>query len=1028
MTATAVSSSMTTNSELRESPAVELSSAAGVTLSTSSTAFVIGPKGKELSIRVHYGPFLPEESYPSIQIPVARILAQRASGRVLKDDWFAQEIVPRLWRLIDSSFQEWSIMTSFREILEEVYPGSFDPEKHTLAKEWLAFSPRGHVARRFGVGELKAWITDFIASPDKMEIYLDAHITGFVGGQVNLAMQGSSYVTFVRNTTCLDRSLSSLNRETEDVINQEHQAHRRALFSDDSAWQAPPTNAPVSVLKTDRNVVASPLTAASNNSAAEFDELRRGSNVSRDSRGSPRDAPAGQNGPTVTDESVAAETKFLNPHGTSTRWDELASQTASSVKNSYQGLKGLWTRATYVAPGRAPEPVPARRNDRHDLDDTRTSATSHGNGDQYDDADETGQDNDVSASTSRFGGPGRVSFAPGVRTNARGPGTPLLRRRRSNSSRGTPSTRASSGGDDGDRYDGGGDDGGDDDDDIGGHGPPSDYAFLLPRRRPNDSRGGPSTRASSGSGGGDRYNRGGGDGGSGGGDGGGGGDDTGGDGPPHDNDGYDPNWDSFVGRNNFDIGPSRERIVDQRQGITVLCGPDWRQHQTSFKASVMEGTMTNPSTGRIFPWIADRPSYGTVVNHPVAIDILYHDREMFLSCFRHSGSRPSQPQLQTKKFALFERRFPSRGEGEHLLHFLNRVVEHGATHGCYVPPVHTLSVNEELGAWYSKLEHWTQHECDVSVRSTLLTCLRSKYTNLVSDPIIKSLIGTQVNGYTAFYELAVHAGHPGLDQYAQTPDKPKQRGHETLSTHIKNWLHFAQMQGLHGIHLSDRFFAEQVIRSAHPRIRDIVYPEVVAEMNRPSQQRPTYNFPLDESFAPDRYSAKLTRIAHGKGLAATFVKPPRDFQTHPVRELGFENEELCMRAVTQMLKRICWRCGDPGHISPDCTLSEDDARKKLEANGGGRRRNDDRRGDDRRGARRNSDRRGDRRASDGVRRGTQRDRDRPMRQIDATDEEDREEEAYTDDGSVETGEGAFSDDDSLDDQVTSTDFRLARQS
>ncbi len=92
-----------------------------------------------------------------------------------------------------------------------------------------------------------------------------------------------------------------------------------------------------------------------------------------------------------------------------------------------------------------------------------------------------------------------------------------------------------------------------------------------------------------------------------------------------------------------------EQIETERRGYPVRAGPDWRMFTSAFTTTVGDSRIVDPKTGTIYPWVANRPSYGSIVNHPVKIATVYGDKALFLACFWQSHIQPSQPQMQKSK-------------------------------------------------------------------------------------------------------------------------------------------------------------------------------------------------------------------------------------------------------------------------------------------------------------------------------------------------------------------------------------------
>jgi hypothetical protein len=60
---------------------------------------------------------------------------------------------------------------------------------------------------------------------------------------------------------------------------------------------------------------------------------------------------------------------------------------------------------------------------------------------------------------------------------------------------------------------------------------------------------------------------------------------------------------------------------------------DWKQYYHSLQDVLSGHVYTHPMTKMIRPWIARRPWIGEILAHPVHLEMLFSDRDMFLSNF-----------------------------------------------------------------------------------------------------------------------------------------------------------------------------------------------------------------------------------------------------------------------------------------------------------------------------------------------------------------------------------------------------------
>ena len=87
-----------------------------------------------------------------------------------------------------------------------------------------------------------------------------------------------------------------------------------------------------------------------------------------------------------------------------------------------------------------------------------------------------------------------------------------------------------------------------------------------------------------------------------------------------------PAWDSFD-RDGYDYQPSREGVIARRRHPPAGHGPTWFQ----FQVDPYQQINIDTSTGTIAPWYSPRANFGTILNHPVPLNLPHIDKEFFLA-------------------------------------------------------------------------------------------------------------------------------------------------------------------------------------------------------------------------------------------------------------------------------------------------------------------------------------------------------------------------------------------------------------
>jgi hypothetical protein len=113
-------------------------------------------------------------------------------------------------------------------------------------------------------------------------------------------------------------------------------------------------------------------------------------------------------------------------------------------------------------------------------------------------------------------------------------------------------------------------------------------------------------------------------------------------------------------------------------------------------------------TGQIPVWYASHPDHGIVCNFPVPLDVRDMDQEQFLTAFQHcmvfSSVKDQKHLLQT---------FPHYDPLLMSLAVINgKVVRHFMQFGLFMPPLHTLQDELDVGVWFDLLLAPAQREAE----------------------------------------------------------------------------------------------------------------------------------------------------------------------------------------------------------------------------------------------------------------------------------------------------------------------------
>jgi hypothetical protein len=169
------------------------------------------------------------------------------------------------------------------------------------------------------------------------------------------------------------------------------------------------------------------------------------------------------------------------------------------------------------------------------------------------------------------------------------------------------------------------------------------------------------------------------------------------------------------------------------------------------------------------------------------------------------------------------------------------------------------------------------------------------------------------NGYDMLYQLAVLHGHPLLQAFPKSPTEPRQDDDCNLSALLVLWMSHLQHLALHGIHLSDRYWIQQLCGSLHPSLRSIVYLWLDQQVNQFYINDP---LPLS-SFGPSKIYSKLHQLFLHMGQSRLATGSPREV-SHPAQAIhelsqlsgpSDEDDGLLLAALSSSSVAHCFLCG-----------------------------------------------------------------------------------------------------------------------
>jgi len=129
----------------------------------------------------------------------------------------------------------------------------------------------------------------------------------------------------------------------------------------------------------------------------------------------------------------------------------------------------------------------------------------------------------------------------------------------------------------------------------------------------------------------------------------------------------------------------------------TLNGSTWQYY--TFK--IREQKEINLATGIIYPWTRHSPDHGQViVNYPVQLNAQDMSKHCYMSNLLHGRYNPSD----SKSLDRFHKGFPTvKNLKLSLMDYLLEVVQHGKDWGLFIPPLHTIEVNNPLGFYYNEV-------------------------------------------------------------------------------------------------------------------------------------------------------------------------------------------------------------------------------------------------------------------------------------------------------------------------------------
>jgi hypothetical protein len=204
----------------------------------------------------------------------------------------------------------------------------------------------------------------------------------------------------------------------------------------------------------------------------------------------------------------------------------------------------------------------------------------------------------------------------------------------------------------------------------------------------------------------------------------------------------------------------------------------------------------------------------------------------------------------------------------------------------------------------------------------LAQTFQSKHTGLMSHASIKDILMSQdEDGYLMYYQMHLLAHHPLLLSFPSQDVEPRQSADMTLGVYLQRWNHYVNIQLLHGIFVSDRYFLLQLIANLSPRLRDTIGRLLASDA---FEKVSNINDKLPNSFAPDQLHIKLVELARHAGHPELIIKTPGEL-TRPSRDIR-EVTSSFGHMMPQVSTPTGAESGFPAHrcyfrAKEDCTLT-----------------------------------------------------------------------------------------------------------
>jgi hypothetical protein len=342
--------------------------------------------------------------------------------------------------------------------------------------------------------------------------------------------------------------------------------------------------------------------------------------------------------------------------------------------------------------------------------------------------------------------------------------------------------------------------------------------------------------------------------------------------------------------------------------------------------------VVDPRTKMFRSWQAERPEYGTITCYPVLLNDVYTSRDYFTSHFQTGAAARGYLSTDPKNLKNFQDAFPQFGPDDvnQYFHWHSELVDHCLIYGVFVPPAHTLRVDNYLGTWFSALPSTVQSDALKHFTKLLTGCLRKNMQSTVRQdhPSIADIIQNgSNNGYKILYLLARQAGkHPLLLRFPSEPHEPTQQSDTTVNQYRIAWTQYLQYRLFDGIVYSDRYFMQQFVRRLHPIVSQRIGTHILHEVDKVSIERA-----LPKSFSPDELKQTLEDFVDYAKLPLDLLeKTPRQYQqqsSQAVRAIQSHtttDDDIDLPAIVAALNNTsasnCYLCESKDHRMAQCQI------------------------------------------------------------------------------------------------------------